>query len=57
LVLNAHGLLVRDEKGQGRGAYVCSNRSCWESLKKGKGLSRAFRKEDPLALSPDLRFE
>ncbi|MBW1900480.1 MAG: YlxR family protein [Deltaproteobacteria bacterium] len=58
LILDSHGLLVRDDgKGQGRGAYVCPDRSCWENLKKGKRISRAFRKEGPLAFHPDLRFE
>ena len=51
LVLDANGVVRRDDSGKrhgSRGAYVCPNRSCWENLKKGKRLNRAFRKNGPI---------
>ena len=30
-------------KANGRGAYVCKNKECFNKLKKSKGLSRAFK--------------
>ncbi len=59
LILDGNGLVARDDddKGQGRGAYICPNRSCLEILKKGKNVSRAFRRTGPLAFHPDLWVE
>lgn len=56
IVLNAQGVAVLDVKGSksGRGAYVCDRKSCMESLKQGKHLSRAFRKKGPLSLTSNL---
>ena len=47
LVLDSQGQVVRDDlaKRQGRGAYVCPLKSCWESLRSGRRLNRAFNKE------------
>ena len=47
LVVAPDGVVGRDDrgKGQGRGAYVCRNEDCLSVLKKGKGLSRAFRRK------------
>ena len=56
LKLDAKGLLVRDVggEGQGRGAYVCLSKPCWDSLAKGNRLSRAFKKKGPVAFHPRL---
>jgi len=47
LTLDAQGKLLRDDcgKGQGRGAYVCMDGLCWESLGRGNRLNRAFRRK------------
>jgi len=44
--LDKKNQMVRDESGigDGRGIYVCHSRSCVDTLKKNKRLSRAFRK-------------
>lgn len=58
LILDAQGLLVRDDgKQQGRGAYVCPDRGCWDGLKKAKHLGSAFRRDGHIAFHPDLRFK
>ena len=58
LVLDDQGLVVRDDRGRGkgRGAYVCPDKSCWKVLKNGDRLGRAFRKQGPIAFHPDLVF-
>lgn len=55
LVLDAQGVVIRDDSGksEGRGAYVCMNKSCWESLRRGRLLNRAFRKEVPMVVHAD----
>lgn len=40
-------------KANGRGAYVCSKRSCWENALTKDRLGRALR----TAISPDARAE
>jgi predicted RNA-binding protein YlxR (DUF448 family) len=59
LILDAQGLVVRDDrgKGRGRGAYVCRNNLCLEKLETGNRLKRAFRKEGPLSLHSEFREE
>ena len=56
LVLDADGFLIRDDVGKigGRGAYVCPAHGCWQRLKKGNRLSRAFRSATPVAVPADL---
>ena len=34
-------------KANGRGAYICPDKNCFEKLKKSKALSRAFECEIP----------
>jgi len=53
LVLDVQGSVVRDGnlKGNGRGAYVCPRKSCWENLEKDKRLMKAFRKTIPIAIN------
>lgn len=45
LVRTREGQLVIDETGKrnGRGAYLCRQRSCWEPILKGKQLGRALK--------------
>ncbi len=56
LILDARGLVVRDEsgKGRGRGAYVCPNNHCLEKLETGNRLKRAFRNQGTLSLHPEF---
>ena len=55
LVLHAQGVVIRDDSGkcEGRGAYVCMSKSCWESLRRGRRLNRAFKKEGPMVVHAD----
>jgi predicted RNA-binding protein YlxR (DUF448 family) len=47
LVRTPERQLVVDETGKrnGRGAYVCRQRSCWEAILLGNQLSRALKME------------
>lgn len=47
LVRTSEGQLVIDESGKrnGRGAYLCRKRSCWETAIKGQQLGQALRME------------
>jgi len=56
LILDARGLIVRDDrgKGRGRGAYVCRNNLCLEKLEKDNRLKRAFRKDGTLSLHSEF---
>lgn len=49
IVKNKDGEIFVDETGKanGRGAYVCKNKECFEKLKKTKALNRAFKCEIP----------
>ena len=59
LILDARGLVVRDcsGSGQGRGAYVCPARDCWDKLEDRGRLNRAFRTQGPLAFHPERSIE
>jgi hypothetical protein len=51
LILDTKGVVRRDDFGKrhgSRGAYVCPNKFCWENLRKGKRLNRAFKKNGPI---------
>lgn len=37
--------LDRTGKANGRGAYICPRKECFDKLKKSKGLNRAFEME------------
>ena len=52
MVLDAQGVVIRDDsgKGEGRGAYVCMRKSCWASLRRGRLLNRAFKKDGPMVV-------
>jgi predicted RNA-binding protein YlxR (DUF448 family) len=47
LVCTSEGQLVIDESGKrnGRGAYLCRQRSCWETAIRGEQLGQALRME------------
>ena len=47
LVRTPEGELVVDETGKqnGRGAYVCRQRTCWEKALQGHQVSRALKME------------
>jgi predicted RNA-binding protein YlxR (DUF448 family) len=41
-------------KQNGRGAYLCANRDCWQKALKAKRFNRALRCEMPEALKEEL---
>lgn len=45
IVKTAEGEILLDPSGRknGRGAYICKDSLCFESLKKTKGLDRSFK--------------
>lgn len=45
VVKTAEGEILLDPSGRknGRGAYICKDSLCFESLKKTKGLDRSFK--------------
>ncbi len=49
IVKNKENEIFLDESGKaaGRGAYVCKNIDCFEALKKGRKLNKAFSGEIP----------
>lgn len=49
IVKNKEGQIFVDKTGKanGRGAYVCKNKECFEKLQKQKGLNRAFKCDVP----------
>ncbi len=55
IVRTAEGSVVADPTGKrdGRGAYLCANRACWEDALKKDRLARALR----TAISPADREE
>jgi uncharacterized protein len=55
LVRDAEGRVTLDPTGKraGRGAYVCHDPACWETMLKRQGLERALRVE---AIQPEDRL-
>ena len=53
LVLDAQGQVMRDDSvnRKGRGAYVCPRKTCWERLRNGRRLNRAFKKEGTITVN------
>ncbi len=41
-------------KGQGRGAYICASRECFEKLSKTHGFERAFKCRIPDAVFDEV---
>ena len=37
--------IVRTGRKNGRGAYICKDSKCFETLKKSKGLDRSFKSQ------------
>ena len=59
IVKNKNGELHVDKTGKadGRGAYLCDNVQCLESLIKNKRLSREFEMQIPAEIYDTLREE
>ena len=59
LGLTLENRLVRDDQGtwQGRGAYVCKNKSCWEKLLRDRHLGRRFRADGSITIDTVLSTE
>ena len=49
--------IERDVKLDGRGAYICKNKECYEKCKKTKALNRAFKTNVPMSLYEELENE
>ncbi|MCR5848907.1 MAG: YlxR family protein [Lachnospiraceae bacterium] len=49
IVRTPEGEVITDETGRanGRGAYVCKNRECFEKLMKNHALDKAFKMQVP----------
>ena len=56
LSLDKEGRLLKVDSGKnfGRGAYVCREMSCRKRLLKNKRLSRLFRSDGTITVSPEL---
>ena len=49
--------LDKTKKANGRGAYVCKSKECFEKLKKTRALNRAFKCDIPLEIYEKLGEE
>ena len=59
VVRNKNGEVFLDKTGKanGRGAYVCKSKDCFDKLKKTRALNRAFKCEIPLEIYKKLGEE
>ena len=59
VVKNKNGEIFLDKTGKanGRGAYVCKSKECFDKLKKTRALNRAFKCEIPLEVYEKLGEE
>ena len=59
VVNNKNGEIFLDKTGKanGRGAYVCKSKECFDKLKKTRALNRAFKCEIPLEVYEKLGEE
>ena len=59
VVRNKNGEIFLDKTGKanGRGAYVCKAKGCFDKLKKTRALNRAFKCEIPLEIYEKLGEE
>ena len=59
MVRNKNGEVFLDKTGKanGRGAYVCKSKDCFDKLKKTRALNRAFKCEIPLEIYEKLGEE
>lgn len=44
-----------DDKGDGRGAYICKNIKCFEKASKSRGLERSFKSQIPKEIYEKIR--
>ena len=52
---NEKAIIDKDNKGEGRGAYICADTKCVDSALKKKRLSRALRCEVEAAFYEELK--
>lgn len=59
VVRNKNGEVFLDKTGKanGRGAYVCKSKDCFDKLKKTRALNRVFKCEIPLEIYEKLGEE
>ena len=59
VVRNKNGEIFLDKTGKanGRGAYICKSKDCFDKLKKTRALNRAFKCEIPLEIYEKLGEE
>lgn len=59
VVRNDEGEFSLDTTGkkQGRGAYICPNKECFEKAHKSKGLERSFKTSVPETVYEQLQRE
>ena len=59
MVRNKNGEVFLDKTGKanGRGAYICKSKDCFDKLKKTRALNRAFKCEIPLEIYEKLGEE
>lgn len=59
VVRNKNGEIFLDKTGKanGRGAYVCKSKDCFDKLKKTRALNRVFKCEIPLEIYEKLGEE
>ena len=48
--------ITKSENNEGRGAYVCNNRTCIEQAKKTKGFERSFKSAVPAEIYENLKI-
>lgn len=59
IVRTKEGVFELDSTGRknGRGAYICKDSKCFESLKKTRGLDRLFKTQIPMEIYDKLLDE
>ena len=59
IVRTKEGVFELDSTGRknGRGAYICKDSKCFESLKKTRGLDRSFKTQIPMEIYDKLLDE
>ena len=59
IVKNKNGefAIEREVRLDGRGAYICKNKECYEKCIKTKAFNRAFKTSVPVSLYEELKNE
>ena len=59
IVRTKEGVFELDSTGRknGRGAYICKDSKCFESLKRARGLDRSFKTQIPMEIYDKLLDE